>query len=599
EAVTFQVLAVNTGTEDWLKGTYYWEAEIYDLEYRYLIRTDPVTPEEDVPPGSVASAFLKFQVPETYLGRRFYRVFLVRNGARLIESDYRTFLISERPIKPPPPVEKYKIGGNVTLAYKNSGKNKWKNHSGASTTNMVGKVRDSSFLLNTYFLHESGKLVEPFIFLFNYYAPWGIVSLGDISPTLSPLSVYGQGMRGAMLEQEKGRYHWILVGGQTVASSVGTLTTNGRYQRLLFGAKAEAEFFDSLKIYADYILGTDEAGSLSTDPKSPKFRGPTLTPQKNPMTGLGLSWNPLDGLIFLGDFQRSTFFTDASSSKAGVGDTAWRGEIRWEKKLVKTKAWAQRTGPNFKSFGAPTAIPDRMTLDGNLNLYPLEWWSLLASVNQYKDNLANASSKVTTTQRIMTTGNSFLIPTGTTLNLTYSLNTAQGEPKTAQDNQTTTLSANITQSFKGQSLGLGLQTSQFSDKNKRAHDLDSQTITLNTTWSLFHRLSTALGTSQSTTKDKVDSSQRKSQAYSVSLGYSVLPQRLAAQLWGTTSSTKNDSPTLRANLKTTTLNTEWTYNTSPQSTVTLGAGHNQTVDTIKPANDVVELTATLRYSYSF
>ena len=598
EAVTFQVLAVNTGTDTWLKGTYYWGAEVYDLEYRYIARSDAVTPQENIPPGAVASAFLKFQVPETYLGRRFYRVFLVRNGRRLIESDFQTFLIAERPVQPPPPIEKFKLGGNITLAYKNSDEKNWEDHSGATTMNLVGKVEDSSFLFNAYLLHRP-KLIDPYILLFNYYAPWGTISLGDVSPTLSPLSVSGQGMRGAMLDQVKGRYHWTVLGGETVRASAGTVTTDGRYQRLLFGAQGGAEFFDSLKVSADYVLGTDEPGSLSKDPKSPNFRGPTLTPQKAPLTGTQLSWNPVESLLFSGDFQKSTFFRDSGSSQPGINDSAWRGELRWERPLFKIKGWVQRAGPNFVSFGAPSVISDRMTFDGNLGLYPFKWWSVTTSLNQYRDNLKDDPSKVTTAQKLMAAGNSFVFPTGTTLNVSYLVNTAQGKPQTAQDNQTTTLAANAAQSLRSQNINLGYQLSRFTDKNKLAHDLDSQTISFNTTWSLFQRLSTALGTTQSTAKDLVDFSQRKNQTYSASFGFGVIPKRLTLQLWGTTTLTKNDSPTFPSDLNTMTLNMEWTYQRNSKSSVTLGGGHNQVRDKIQPANDTKELTATVRYSYSF
>ena len=101
EIVTFQVLGVNTGTLNWAKGSYSWEVQIFDLENNYMARTDSVLPQEDVAPGGVSSAFIRFSVPETWLGRKFYKVYLVHNGERLIESEYQPFQISERPPRPP------------------------------------------------------------------------------------------------------------------------------------------------------------------------------------------------------------------------------------------------------------------------------------------------------------------------------------------------------------------------------------------------------------------------------------------------------------------------------------------------------------------
>ena len=55
DMVSFQVMAVNAGTNQWNAGSYYWVAEVYDLEYHMIARTDPVTPPTPVPAGGVAS----------------------------------------------------------------------------------------------------------------------------------------------------------------------------------------------------------------------------------------------------------------------------------------------------------------------------------------------------------------------------------------------------------------------------------------------------------------------------------------------------------------------------------------------------------------
>jgi len=79
-------------------ATIWVEAEVYDLKKTFVAKLDSVGPTVTVAPGGVSNAELTFQVPETYLGRRYFRVFLVRKEKRIIESTYRPFQITERTV---------------------------------------------------------------------------------------------------------------------------------------------------------------------------------------------------------------------------------------------------------------------------------------------------------------------------------------------------------------------------------------------------------------------------------------------------------------------------------------------------------------------
>lgn len=596
ETLALQALAINTGTDPWPGGSYLWIGEVYDLEYKLLARTEQLSPQDVVAAGAVAAISIPFRVPETMEGRKLYRVFLIKDDRRLVESDFKPFQVTEKPIAPPPEAVDYHLEGNLTFSYKNSSRDKWSHHAGATSINMVGKVKDASYLINTYLLHEPGKAVDPFIIVMNLYAPWGTIYAGDINPTLSPLSVSGQGMRGGMLEQRRGAFDWTLVGGQTIESLPGTALANGRYSRTLYAGKGQAELPWGFKSSLNYFVSADETGSLSTDPKSPRFRGPTLAPQKNSGMGLGLSWEPITKLAFSAYYQKNTFFQD--TSKTAVKDSAFRGEISWARKVFKFKSFAQRAGTDFRALSAPGVVGDRMTIDTTLGVYPAKWYTLSLAANQYQDNLKGDPKKLKTTQQVISLGNSFSFQTGTNMGLNMSQNTAKGKPASQLNNRTTTMGASIGQGFgAGHSVNLNVQLSQFRDITKLAHDLDTQTAGFSSSWRLPRRWSAAVGVSTTEAKDKLDGSKRSNQSFSPSLAV-PLSKAWTSQYYGTFNNSKNTSKLFPSQVTNTSLNSEFTY-TRPQTSFTFGIGANQTKDKLLPSRSLKEATALVRTSYSF
>ncbi len=598
ERIAIQALAVNSGANTWTAGSYYWYAEIYDLEFNLIARTKQISPPEDVLSGGVASISVPFPVPETMVGRKLYKIFLIKDTKGLVESEYKPFQVIFRPIPPTPEVTDYRIEGNVTVSYKNASSNNFAGHSGATTLNAVGKVKQASYLFNAYFLHERGDIIDPFIVVFTYYAPWGTIYGGDISPTVTQFSVNGQGMRGAMLEQRKDKWEWAVLGGQTVDSQPGTATTNGRFARTLYALKAARTFGvkNKFKATANYFLSSDENGSLGSNPNEPNYRGPSIVAQKNSGMGLAISYNPVPKLKILVDYQQNIFHEDAASS--GKKDAAWKGEFRWEKKLFKLQSYVQRAGADFVAFGAPSMVGDRMTFAGTVNVFPAPWYTFSLGGNQYTDNLENDPNQTTTTQRVISTGHSFQLRGGTNLSLSMSLNTAVGKPQSTLDNQTTIVGAGVSQSFGRHSVGLSAQMSQFKDKNALADDLDTMTFSFSSAFSLPRSQSASFGVSRSETKNKVDGS--KQSTLSISPSWSRrFRSNLVGQVWGTMTQTKNTSPTLPSDTTSTSLNTEGTWSKSKRLNLTLGLGYNKTQDKIRPANDVNEVTIATRVSYSF
>lgn len=596
DVVSLQALAVNTGTTQWDPGTYYWVGEVYDLDYRLIARTDQSSPRDVVPPGGVASISLQFHVPDTMFGRRLYRVFLVRDNKTLLESEYRGFQIVEKPIPPPPEVVTYHMEGNLTQSIKDSSHGAWKGANGATTFNTVGKIGASSYLINLYILEHPGNVFDPSVITANYYAPWGTIYAGDIQPNLGPLAVSGQGLRGAMLEQKKNLLDWDVLGGQIVGSQAGTATTNGRFARSIYAGKLGFTPFPVFKANVNYFLSSDETGSLSSDPKSSNFRGPTLAAQKNSGYGLDATYEPVRKLKVIGAYQNNAYFADINGPS--VKDKAVRAEFSLERKTFKTRFYVQRAGPKFFAFGNPGVVGDRMTIDGSVSWFPARWYTLSLNGDQYRDNLNNDPSRTTTTQRVFNVGNAFQLPTATTLNISASQNAAKGNPSTALDNQTTTVGLGVGQTIKKHSVSLNVQDSQFRDKNHLAHDLDTLTVGLSSSWRLPRAWSLTFGVTDSGTKDKIDGSKRDSLSVGPSLTV-PLNKRWSSQYWGAYTAVKNTSPTAPADNSLLSLNSEFTFAQSKQVNVTWGVGANKSKDKINKANTYNELTASFRYSYTF
>ncbi|MFI5361940.1 MAG: hypothetical protein ACHQ49_08230 [Elusimicrobiota bacterium] len=596
DIVSLQALAVNTGGTTWSAGSYYWVGEVYDLDEHLIARTDQISPPVAVPPGAIADISLPFHIPDTMFGRRLYRVFLVKDTKNLLESDYKGFQIVEKPIPPPPEVVTYHMEGNLTTSFKDSSQQGWKDATGATTFNTSGKVSDSSYLLNMYVLHQPGNVFDITMITGNLYAPWGTIFGGDINPNLGPLGVSGQGFRGVMLEQKKGMWDWDVLGGRTITSEAGTATTDGRYARSLYAGKLGFAPVTSVKLNANYFVSSDEAGSLSKDPTSNNFAGPTLVPQKNQGYGLDGWWEPFSKIKLVGAYQKNQYWADTGGSS--VNDASERAEFDIERKTVRLKIYAQRAGANFVAFDNPSVAGDRMTYDAQLGIFPAAWYNFSLGGDQYKTNVAHSAEETTTTQRIVNMTNAFTFKSGTTANLTGSLNTALGTPASVLDNQTTTVGVNVGQAIGKNHVGLNVQDSEFKDKDGLAHNLDTLTEGFTGNWKLPRNWGLTVGLTETDTKDKTDGSHRTSSSFGPSLSV-PLAQKWTGQFWGTYTATKNTSATLPADNAVVALNTEYTWARSKQFNVTFGIGETSSRDRVQAGNTYNALTASTRLSYTF
>lgn len=286
--VFFRVLAVNQGNTTWEAGKTYLIAEIYDKNRQYVASTDRFNPAAAVTPGGSIPADLKFAVPIQYSGEYSFRVFLVHNEQRVVQSGYKTF-----PVTPqagaaratPLPIT---LGGNVVVSYRNdTGPTGWQ---ADTSVNLSGNMNKTPFEFSANTIHNQNKDVDLRTILLNAHASHVDIGLGDVSPNFSPLSVSGGGVRGVLVKSKEiglGPAKWVIdaVGARSVEAKEGSATTDGVFERLMYGAQSSFNLPGNLMLRGNYAQVDDRAGSLSTP-------GPTLKPAGNRAAGGGIAWTP-------------------------------------------------------------------------------------------------------------------------------------------------------------------------------------------------------------------------------------------------------------------------------------------------------------------
>jgi hypothetical protein len=596
ETVLLQALAVNTGVTTWAKGTYYWTGEIYTMEgetRKFLAQVETVSPAEDVAPGGAQGVQLPFTVPDNMRGRLLYRLFLMKDGRRVLETDYKGFQVTEKEFRPPPPQD-FKIGGDVTFSYKNHSRDGWTDHQGITSANIVGKVKQSSFLFNTYMVHTYHKPITPTIVLLNYYAPWGTLAVGDISPTLTPLSMDGQGMRGVSFDRTSGRLAWTALIGRIVAPEQPDESSGGRFARYTGGFKAGWQFTPDLKVAVDAVVSRDDEHSITISTTAL-----TIKPQQNAVYGLNAEWRFLEAFSLNSDYQMSNYKPDLNSAVPAESGSAWKQELKYRSALVTAKAAVSQIDPKFYSFASPSVISDRRVIDGELGVFPADWTTFTLGYNTYTDNLDGDPAKTTTEQTQTTIANMLRIRGKTVVNISLMNNTAVGKPANVQDNQTTTTNLSVTQPLGPHTLTAGIQQSSFKDKTGLSHDLDTSLLSLNGSFRVSRKMSLSAGMVNSSTKDKVDSTKADNTTLTGNVSYAMPRRAMAVQLWATMSSTKNDSLVSPSDQSSLSVNLETVWVKSQSSRFTFGVGGSSRKDKLAPANDVSELNILTRYNYSF
>ena len=567
ERLTFQLILINTGTEKWTTGEYSLRAEIYDGEKNYLTRTESIKGGVEVEPGGTVSLYIPFQVPGNYSGTYYWRIFLTYLKETIFSSDYYDFSVMPIAIAPKAPLP-LKIGGNFVTSYENSSREEWKDYTGNVSLNLIGRFFDRTFSLNVYTYHTVEDKFDLDTILFNYYSPLFTLSAGDVMPSFSPLTLYGLGARGGSIVTA-GRFSTGLVIARSEEAVEGSTSTDGTFSRYVYGIQEKVELPQNFTVNASYVFSDDNEKSLDEDKGE---WGPNLVPVKNGVVGIGIDWeSAVGGIELSGEYAYSNYWEDTKNyPKEKVKDYGFKFESSIEREKFSFDATYERIEPDFFSLASPEVTNDRAGYEILTGYEGLNFANLSLGFNEYRDNLAGDPTEVTSTQSILTGGIDLDIGNFPDISIGYSLNRMLGKPRSALENDTQTFSLGLSHSLKNISLSSSGQLSDFRDKTNSSNDLSTLTGSFNMTSTLTQSLSITSGITLTRTKDLDDKSIDKSQSYSLSANWGVIPQRFTVSTWGSLVFTKSNDVTTPSDNVTTDASLEFSYTFRTGLTLTLG-----------------------------
>lgn len=443
EKLTFQIILVNTGTEKWIVGEYSLRAEIYDAEKNYLTKTDSVRGKVEVEAGGTVSLYIPFQVPGNYSGTYYWRIFLTYSKEIILSSDYYDFSVVPITVVPRAP-SPFKVGGNFIASYENSSREEWKDYTGNMSLNLIGQFFDRAFSLNVYTYHTIDNTFDLDTILFNYYSSLFNLSAGDIMPSFSSLTLYGLGALGGAIVNETGRFSTSIVIARSEEAVEGSSSTNGTFSRYVYGIQEKVKLRQNFSINTSYVLNDDNEKSLEEDKDE---WGPSLTPVKNGVAGIGINWEPSGGIELNGEYAYSDYWEDTKySPEEKVKDYGFKFESSIEREKFAFDATYERIEPGFFSLASPEVTNDRAGYELAAGYQGLGFANLSLGFNEYRDNLAQDPSEVTSTQSILTGAVDFDMGKLPEISIGYSLNGMLGKPRSALENNTQTFSLGLSHS---------------------------------------------------------------------------------------------------------------------------------------------------------
>ena len=570
-------------------------AEIYDAEKNYLTKTDSIKGRVEVEAGGTVSLYIPFRVPGNYSGTYYWRILLTYLKETIFSSDYYDFSVMPITVAPKAPLP-FKIGGNFITSYENSSREQWEDYTGNISLNLIGRFFDRAFSLNVYTYHTIEDKFDLDTILFNYYSPLFTLSAGDIMPGFSLLTLYGLGALGGAIVTE-GKFSTGLVIARSEEAVKGSTSTDGTFSRYVYGLQEKVELPKNFTINTSYVFSDDNEKSLDWDKGE---WGPSLTPVKNGVWGIGIDWESGGGIELNGEYAYSNYWEDTKNYPKGkVKDYGFKFESSLEREKFSFEAAYERVEPNFFSLASPVVTNDRAGYELLTGYQGISFANLSLEFNEYRDNLAGDPAEVTSTQSILTGAVDFDIDNLPDITVGYSLNLMLGKPRSALENNTQTFSLGLSQSLKRLSLSSSGQLSDFRDKTDSSNDLSTLTGSFSLTSSLTQALSITSGITLTRTKDLDDKSIDKSQAYSVSVNWRVIPQRLTVSTWGTLVMAKSNDVLMPADNVTTEVSLEFSYSFMTGLTLNLGYELDAYRDDVDSLNNSEGHGFVTRLSYSF
>ncbi|MBA3065146.1 hypothetical protein FP828_01490, partial [bacterium] len=244
EELTFQIIILNKENSLWNKEDINCVIELFDSSEKYIGKTAGFKLPSNVPAGGSSLILAVHRLPFSYSGRYRFRVMLSKKGQNILASDYYDFSVkaasAEKKTQKP-----LFLNGNMSFLYKNSER---ADYSGSVSANLLGKLYDRTLIFNSNVYsspNDKFNLDSVYLSLFarNYK-----LSVGDVMPDFSPLSLYSLTGRGMIIDYMTRAADFSLCYIRTQEPAEGDASSNGVYARYTGGVNT------SLKLPAGFIL---------------------------------------------------------------------------------------------------------------------------------------------------------------------------------------------------------------------------------------------------------------------------------------------------------------------------------------------------------
>ena len=522
--VTFQVIAVNSGSTSWQEKSYTLQIEIYDMDGFYLTRSGLFYGQSEFSAGSKKLFYLAFKIPVGYRGFYKYKIILNKDGRRITESPYNILQVLSIPALEPERKPSVEISGNATVSYTQYSDNQWANFYGLTNLNLIGRLLDRTFLFNSYTYHDPGHRTVLDTILLNMYGSHVNFSLGDAMPEFTALTLTSQVTRGAAFYVETERYRARAAAGQTVSPEKGDETSNGVFARYLYGSMAGIKLPINITVDGSYVASQDHESSLSL---AEGMWGPTLVPVKNDVWASRISVNPVEPLSVRGEFARSRYWEDTYDAPNDMtGDSAWHTEAEISAGNLLLKGTWKRIEPFFYSLGSPQVNNDTIAYDCIGTFSYGTFRSLILGYDYSRSNLDNDPEKTTTEQKILSAGGTWSYGKLPDISVYYTHNSVLGVPVESLDNRAETYSVSASKRLGFATIACAGQYSHFYDRTGVSHNLDTYGSHASLSVNPFSRIYINAGWSYSWTEDLRDFSTDTTDTYSSNINWQIIRNAL-------------------------------------------------------------------------
>ena len=603
EKLTIQIIVANTGADTWDTGNYSFEVEIYDSQKQYVGKSSRLKGTESVSPGNTTLVFTTYNIPQSYSGTYYFKAGLTFHNQRIAYSDFISFTVTPLTALPRPST---RVGGNSIISYKNETKDNVSSYVGNVSLNLLGNIGDNSFVSNIYTYHTPEKQVDLYNIVFNYYTPNMDLSLGDVMPSFTSLSLSNIGLRGIQPLIRAGIFETTILGSRSIEPKEATDSGYGTYGRYIYGICEKISISDRISTSLSYVLSQDDEKSINNPvPAQSVITNDRLKAIKNEVIGFNIKSEITDGLTISGDFASGSYFGDYRANTGadyGVNtsttDSAYRIGLESRFGRFSGRLNYQLIGTNFYSLGSPTTLKDRASNEVFLSYGIPKIGSFSGSYMNYIDNLKNDPAKITTTQNIMSINS--ILPLAKTYNLSigYSANELTSNPITMVNNKTNSVTLMNLFSLGKISMILGGLSSNF--RNVISSGTDSDTISANLGINFaFTAVSFNFGVSRTQITNIKNATNNIINAISLTSNFSIIPEKFVVSILGNINDRKDNNISLPSEQITTIGNIELTYYFNPKFAFTIGAGQNNLADNINSANSYSTMQANTRINLGF